>query len=212
MGKCAWCGDYISDSGDRQMGGEFMNQMGLGFVSKLAGAAIPRYCSKACKQAAKASKSGVAPASNEVGGGETVVVNSGPSAGSVIAKGVVSGYGKMFGACLNALKGAANKKEEQKAAEAEKAASIDEQIANAQFTGSADEVSTVLNDLFVLLAQNVKNIHHYLILGDIFENCQGKFNTVNLTRNFNTDVQEEHRVKIRFDDLFFSLFSLCVPL
>jgi hypothetical protein len=127
MGKCAWCGNYIADSGDRGMGKEFMNQMGLGLVTKIGGAVIPRYCSKACKEAAKASKNKGAP--TESGDGEPAAVKA-------------PGMFDFQGQAQVQLQALANEKKE-----------LSEKVANVHFGDTSSEIENTLNDLFATYKQ-----------------------------------------------------------
>ncbi|MDR3020718.1 MAG: hypothetical protein LBU66_07430 [Treponema sp.] len=58
MGKCAWCGSYIADSGNKQAAKSLMGSMGLDLLVDAAGALTKQYCSKSCKQKAGESGSG----------------------------------------------------------------------------------------------------------------------------------------------------------
>jgi hypothetical protein len=58
MGKCAWCGAYIPDSGNKKMAKSLMGSIGLDLVVDAAGALTKQYCSEKCKRAAAGSGEG----------------------------------------------------------------------------------------------------------------------------------------------------------
>ncbi|GHV34825.1 hypothetical protein AGMMS4952_27220 [Spirochaetia bacterium] len=78
MGKCAWCGNYIPDSADKQGFNNAMGMMGLDLITKPLGKAlIKQYCSKACKVAAEQAKNG--------GGGNSGGGNSGSGSPAAVS-------------------------------------------------------------------------------------------------------------------------------
>jgi hypothetical protein len=77
MGQCAWCGNYIKDSADKQALKSFGSMTGLDLLAPLGRKILPQYCSKQCKLAAAAAKngggSGRGESNNERGGAPVIV-------------------------------------------------------------------------------------------------------------------------------------------
>ena len=58
MGKCAYCGAYIADSGNKQAVKSLMGSFGLDLVTDAAGALTKQYCSEKCRREAESSGGG----------------------------------------------------------------------------------------------------------------------------------------------------------
>jgi hypothetical protein len=86
MGKCAWCGAYIPDSGNKKMAKSLMGSLGLDLVVDAAGALTKQYCSDKCKREAAAAKGGGSGGSSNGGGSSENVIAAVDVAGESVKK------------------------------------------------------------------------------------------------------------------------------
>jgi hypothetical protein len=120
--RCDWCGKYM-----KKASGGLLDAVGLGLVQQIGNAATKHFCSKKCKLAYNAAQSSGGGGTAQAGGAGPVVV--------VQKKG-------MLDSLLESDANMAKQRVEQEKEEMQS-------VLGTNFEGSAEEIETALNNLFV---------------------------------------------------------------